>query len=131
LRDEQDEWEPRIGRRKAAEPDFGTAPTLEVQDETRTLVAARDERVGEADGLKEFQRAGLNGQCARLMCAIQRPVDNAKPNTERPKLRRNGQPGRPRTHDQDGNLTASLPGVAIGGWVWFHRFGEWKLAFTG
>ena len=101
LRDEENEREACVAHREATESHLGIPSALDVENETRTRVAARDERVGKADELKDLESAGLHGQRARLTCAVQGPIDDAKPSAERPQLRREREPGRAGSHDEN------------------------------
>lgn len=81
---------------------------IDVQDQASARVAARDELFAESQGLEDLERAGLYRERTGLARAIPQTIDDAEASTERGKLSRQRQAGRPRTHDQHVEIGRSI-----------------------
>ena len=101
LRYEEDEGKPGVCRREPAKRHVSGSPALEVKHKPGARVAFGHERVGDANGLQEFERSSLDGQRSRLSRPVASAIDDVESRTERLELCGERQAGRPGPDNED------------------------------
>jgi hypothetical protein len=112
LRNEKDEREARIGPTDVAEIDDRRLTAVDVQHQACGAAAAAGQLFPQSEGLKNLQSSCLYAQRARLVCAIELLIDDAKPGAEASELAGERKPGGPSACHEDvdviGMLSAQL-----------------------
>jgi hypothetical protein len=74
------------------------------------VVPSLDQLLRDPEPLQDFERAWLHCECARLMHAIELPVDDPDASAERVQLGRKGEPCRARADDKDVRIATRCHG---------------------
>jgi hypothetical protein len=101
LRDEENEWEPRVCGADVAELHGSDGAGPEVKDEASAPPAACHERIAQSNRIQDLERPCLHGERARFPGTIERAINDPKAGAKHLKLRRQCEPSRPRADDQN------------------------------